>query len=197
MGNRALNGYVIVGVLAAAILFSISVSQAFPKQREPRHSGQQTEHSKSENKDSGTLTPLPAFPPIWLPPPSVPQIVEIIRDEKPKEGAQCTKGENWREVLLFYWCSIWDYVTPEQMTAIFTVILGISTIGLWMATKASIRVARDGVEIAKNAYIAGHRTWLRVYPTEVGPVTFEGDRIRVNIIIEAENIGESPAIAVN
>jgi hypothetical protein len=197
MRNRAFRGRITVGILGTIILFPISVSEAIPKHHKPRHTSQQTEHSKSENQDSGTLAPLPPFPSIWFPQQSAPQIIEIIRDEKPKEGAQCAKGENWREVLLFYWCTIWAYITPEQMTALFTVILGISTIALWWSTKAAIKVASDGVEVARKTYVAEHRTWLKVYPTEIGPVTFDGDRIRVNITIEAENIGSSPAIAVN
>jgi hypothetical protein len=43
------------------------------------------------------------------------------------------------------------------MTAIFTVILGISTIGLWVSTKAAIKVASVGVEVARRTYIAEHR----------------------------------------
>ena len=62
------------------------------------------------------------------------------------------------------------------MTALFTVILGISTIGLWRSTKGAIKVASDGVEVARRTYVAEHRTWLKLYPIEIGPVTFDGDK---------------------
>jgi hypothetical protein len=81
--------------------------------------------------------------------------------------------------------------------ACFTWTLKRSTDRLWAAAKDQIAVANAGVEVAKNTYIAGHRTWLRIYPIEVGPVTFEESQIRMTITIEAENIGGSPAIAVN
>ncbi|MGA7386290.1 MAG: hypothetical protein WBW81_16820 [Methylocella sp.] len=81
--------------------------------------------------------------------------------------------------------------------AVFTFTLWRSTLKLWETGKKQIAVANAGIKIAKNAYVAEHRTWLKIYPTEIGPVTFDGDRIRVNITVEAKNIGGSPAVAVN
>lgn len=59
------------------------------------------------------------------------------------------------------WSHLWSYVTPEQMTAIFTVILSLSTIGLWTATgrlsalaAAQSRDMKDSIAEAARAATA-------------------------------------------
>ena len=81
--------------------------------------------------------------------------------------------------------------------AVFTFTLWRSTLKLWEAGEKQIAVANVGIEVARRTYITEHRTWVKVIPTEIGPVTFDSDRIIVNITGEAENIGGSPAVAVN
>jgi len=110
----------------------------------------------------------------------------------------------------------------QGIIAGFSMILAISVIGLWLATnrlwaagekqfallsetgaaqsrdmQASIAASTTAVEIATQAYLAEHGTWLRVYPTIVGPIRFTGGKIRMEITIEAENIGKNPAIGVH
>jgi len=109
----------------------------------------------------------------------------------------------------------------EGIIASFSIILAISTIGLWLATnrlwaagekqfallsetaaaqsrdmQASIAASTAAVEIATQTFLAEHGTWLKVYPTIVGPIRFTGGKIRMEITIQAENIGKNPAIAV-
>lgn len=101
------------------------------------------------------------------------------------------------------------------VTAIFTIVLAASTIALWAATRRlwvagerqfkltramSIRQSRDtkeSIDIARKAYVAEHRTWLKIRPIEIGPITFKDARINLTIEIEVENIGNRPAIDVN
>jgi hypothetical protein len=110
----------------------------------------------------------------------------------------------------------------EGIIASFTMILAISIIGLWLATnrlwaagekqfallsetaaaqsrdmQASIAASATAVEIATQTYLAEHGTWLKVYPTIVGPIRFTGGKISMEITIEAENIGKNPAIGVH
>ena len=109
----------------------------------------------------------------------------------------------------------------EGIIASFSIILAISTIGLWLAAnrlwaagekqfallsetaaaqsrdmQASIAASTAAVEIATQTFLAEHGTWLKVYPTIVGPIRFTGGKIRMEITIQAENIGKNPAIAV-
>jgi hypothetical protein len=115
------------------------------------------------------------------------------------------------------------FVTENSQGIIagFSMILAISVIGLWLATnrlwaagekqfallsetasaqsrdmQASIAASTTAVEIATQAYLAEHGTWLRVYPTIVGPIRFAGGKISMEITVEAENIGKNPAIGV-
>jgi hypothetical protein len=72
----------------------------------------------------------------------------------------------------------------------FTWTLRESTEKMWIETKRS-------VDIAQQAYLAEHRTWLKVYITETGPVVIEKGKIRVTLTVEAQNVGNNPAVAVN
>jgi hypothetical protein len=109
----------------------------------------------------------------------------------------------------------------QGIIASFTIILTISIISLWLATnrlwaagekqfallsetaaaqsrdmQASITASTKALEIATQAYLAEHGTWLRVYSTIVGPIRFAGGKISMEISIETENIGKNPAIGV-
>jgi hypothetical protein len=105
-------------------------------------------------------------------------------------------------------------ITDERLAnytlllAWFTGILAASTIGLWVVTwrasikqsedmKASILASTAAVEVANRAHIAEHRTWLKVYPTEIGPLTIENGKFRITVGIEAQNVGNNPAVAVS
>jgi hypothetical protein len=159
MGNCAIRGCLFTGL----VLFS--TSHAISKRAEQRHPSQQAENAVGEHNLGGANTPLSQFPSFWFPQPPPSQIIQVSSEPKSTGGAQCTKGENWREVFAFRWCIFWSYVTPEQMTALFTVVLGLSTIGLWLATmrlsrmaekqaidmKASIAVAKESADAAKKS----------------------------------------------
>ena len=96
--------------------------------------------------------------PIWTLRPFEPSVIQVIVDHKAKESAQCARGDNWPEAISFWWCVFWAYVTPEQVTAVFTIVLGLSTIGLWIATKRLSAFAaqqandmKTSLEIAKES----------------------------------------------
>jgi hypothetical protein len=102
--------------------------------------------------------------------------------------------------------SLWEKTTTDPV-AFFTFVLAVSTISLWVATllggrrqsrdmQASIAVSTAAVNVAQKSYEAEHRTWLKVYPIEIGPVVFEKGKFRVTVVIEAQNAGANPAVDV-
>jgi hypothetical protein len=91
--------------------------------------------------------------------------------------------------------------------AAFTLTLKRATNRLWDAGERQLKLAAENaaaqscdmqasVEIARRSYASQHRTWLKVYPVEIGPISVGGGKIRVSITIEAENAGNFPAFNV-
>lgn len=140
----------------------------------------------------------------------------IASDAFPKqEGGQCAEGKDWSEILSSSWCRLWSYVTPEQMTALFTVILGISTIGLWAATwrlsslaasqskdmKDSIAVAKESADAAKRSAEITEKAFTLlerpyVIPEDIGdlhPIQYFGT-VSGFVQFQIGNYGKVPAI---
>lgn len=59
-------------------------------------------------------------------------------------------------------------------------------------TKAALKANA----LAHDAYAAEHRTWVEITPVRAGPVTFEGDKIHMNLSVEVRNVGQRPAVNV-
>jgi hypothetical protein len=118
-----------------------------------------------------------------MPPPKTDEDIRE-RNEKKALDADLVKFTAW----LFY---------ATTATAVATVLLVVVTSALVYFGRIQSRDMRATVEIARNAYLAEHRTWLKVSPVEVGPITFNGDKIRATIILEAENVGNFPALNVH
>jgi hypothetical protein len=81
--------------------------------------------------------------------------------------------------------------------AIATIFLVVATAGLAVFGFVQSRDTKTSIEIARKAYVAEHRTWLKVYPASVGSIAFIDGGIQVSITIVAENIGNRPAIDVD
>ena len=62
--------------------------------------------------------------------------------------------------------------------------------------RSTLKLAIENNEIARDTYVNEHRPLLKVSPIEVGPITFDGNRIRVRTVLEAENCGSHTAINV-
>jgi hypothetical protein len=77
---------------------------------------------------------------------------------------------------------------------ICTLLLGIRAN---LAASQNANAAVAAVDLARKTYVAEHRVWLKVYPVSANSVEFKGDKIRVSITIEAENIGNHPAANVH
>jgi hypothetical protein len=77
----------------------------------------------------------------------------------------------------------------EAITAIFTIILGISTIGLWLQTK---RIAED----TRALFFSERRPWINAALEADSELRFSIDEADVTLRFVATNSGESPATFV-
>lgn len=118
---------------------------------------------------------------------------------------------------------IWWWPSADAWVAIFTGLLVFATsVQSYLilraerltrqALKVSIRqgiraqkVAKQQAEdtqaqigLARDQFAAVNRTWLRVYPVGVGPLVVGADgQFRLEVSIEAKNVGQHPAIGVS
>lgn len=84
----------------------------------------------------------------------------------------------------------------------FTLILAVSTTLLWRSTvdlyEAGERqgvLTKQSIDLASAEFNASHRTWLKVYPVSAA-LRFDGDKMILTITIEAQNVGQNPAVRV-
>jgi len=75
------------------------------------------------------------------------------------------------EVVSLIWAYVADvFSTPERATAVFTGVLAISTIGLWLSTRRLWRVTRIAAEHIPNverAHVSGGMPWTDDSLTEL------------------------------
>ncbi|HEV7878112.1 hypothetical protein [Bradyrhizobium sp.] len=175
------------GLFAVAIWFLVGL----PLYYGPPHSSEQ-KHITAEQPAHGTNTKPDGSA-------AAPFVVQVM--PSPKSAEQRAEETEERE----------EKKSADRWLVRWTAALFAATVGLILATgvlgyfglqqsrdmKHSVAAATAAVEVANKAFVAEHRTWLKVYPTAAGPVAIKGGQIRVTVTIEAQNIGQNPAIAVN
>jgi hypothetical protein len=111
-----------------------------------------------------------------------------------------SKKEETDEALAYY--TLW-LMAFTGMLAAATVGLGIATVLLYVtgekqfrfAVRSSIRQSnstKESVDLTRRAFIAEHRTWVKVSPT-AAEIKIDGGKIRCVVSLIAENVGKSPA----
>ena len=92
------------------------------------------------------------------------------------------------------------------ITGVFTVVLAVSTIGLWNETsrlsrgaerqgidfQRSIEIAAKANEIANSALVVDQRPWLNCKVKKSGKIFSDGETIYVPISITIKNCGKTP-----
>ena len=103
----------------------------------------------------------------------------------------------------------------KSVIGAFTIVLAISTIGLWLATnklwvagERQIELAREtaadqardtrtSIDVAERALVAGERAWVRVDVRNNGSLFFDSNgNARLHLIFDLTNTGNSPATKV-
>jgi hypothetical protein len=89
-----------------------------------------------------------------------------------------------------YFSADWWVVYVTGLLAIITGALAIYTGKLF---KATVALSQD----SRKSYIAEHRTWIKIYPVDVGPVSVNGGKVHVSITFEIEVAGRLPAVQIH
>lgn len=92
----------------------------------------------------------------------------------------------------------------------FTIVLAISTIGLWLATnklwaagERQIRVAeisagaaKESADVANKTLIETQRAWVKILEVKVGPLVYDDQGARIIVMAKLKNSGNVPATNV-
>jgi|GEM_PF-4928001 len=112
--------------------------------------------------------------------------------EKGDLAAQNTMAKATEQIVVISWAQL-------CLAAFGTLIAAFGTVAVFWNLKLarqSNEMAARTAETAYKAYIADHRTWLKLSPHSIGPVTFDGNTFRVSMSALVRNIGGAPAQSI-
>jgi hypothetical protein len=170
--------------LIAFFLLVLS-TQAFSEEGSPREPESKAEAAQGDNQHGSTPKQItvPANS-------SGPTVININTGKHANEESHCARPKHWKEWGSFAWCSSLEWIDAERIIAAFTVVLGIATgiLGiatwkLWRATDALVTGADKTAERQLRAYVS-------IEP--VGLQDFVADR-RPRVTFIVKNIGQTPA----
>jgi hypothetical protein len=127
----------------------------------------------------------PSSSPVTLP--GAP-VINVYTAKHEGEESHCISPKGWTGATRFVWCRSTEWIDAEKTIAIFTVILGIATGLLWMATDRLVK----GAERASQQQL---RAYLSVNPFQI--LSSDQDERFVRIICNVRNHGQTPARKVN
>jgi hypothetical protein len=105
--------------------------------------------------------------------------------------------------------SFWEKSTSDPV-ALFTLVLAVSTVGLWVATgllysagerqyrhmrrsaATQFRQTDESIALTRQAFIAERRTWLKVWPASA-QITDRAGNVSCTVDLIAKNVGPSSA----
>jgi hypothetical protein len=89
----------------------------------------------------------------------------------------------------------WWVKAATVSNAFLTLLLAISTIGLWIVTGKAANAATRSAEVAQNQLVLSHRPWVGLLePVQViEPLSFNEQGAAAKIRLTARNCGRSPA----
>lgn len=123
------------------------------------------------------------------------------REAGDKDNAGANKGKECSGGLV---CSVvWPRVihladvSTYDPVAFFTLVLAVSTIGLWWVTRQTLSHAQeDSDRQAKNS-VDARRAWLEIKDVRrIGAAKFDGPFVFFDLHISVGNVGASPALKV-
>jgi hypothetical protein len=150
---------IVLGMVLLCLAGSLCLSE---ENGSPRETQDKTNGPQGNNQPNNA-TPSPS------PPPNItfsPIIINVPATKKGEEQSQCTAPENWKEWGAFAWCRTWEWLDAEKIIAIFTVILGMATGFLWLATKNLVIGAEDTAERQLRAYVSISPSGVVLAPTK-------------------------------
>jgi hypothetical protein len=167
--------FLMVGILLAGPALS---QESGP--REPEH---KTEAAKHEQKASQSFQHL--LPPSTQ---SSSTFINVYTAKHAGEESECSSPKNWKEWGAFSWCRTLEWIDAERVIAAFTVILGLvtgilglATWKLWRSTDRLVKGAEDTASRQLRAYVLAKNC----------KVTRENGKSKLRV--KVQNYGQTPA----
>lgn len=169
-------------LLGLAFLFLVA-SACLSEEGSPGEA-QNKPNASQNNQQTSPAAPSPSPPPTITFAP----VINVSTAKHAGEPSYCPAPKGWKEWGTFAWCRSWEWLDPEKVIAIFTVILGAATGLLWLSTRGLVKEARRTGERQLRGY-------LSVTPTVVA--TASNQERFVQIIAKVKNHGQTPITQIN
>jgi hypothetical protein len=115
-------------------------------------------------------------------------VINVYTSKHAGDEVHCAQPKDWKEWGSFAWCRSVEWIDAERTIAVFTVILGIATGFLWLATRNLVREAKETSKRELRAYIS---------VTPVNVVSSDREERFVQIGLTVKNHGQTPAYRMN
>jgi hypothetical protein len=162
--------------LAAALLLLVWSSPALAQQSNSGHPGR---HAEQVGYNEGERPPSRhAFTP-----------GQPACDDDVSGGPSCAPPKDWQDVLWFNARALWQFMfgTAERAIAVFTGLLALFSVLLWIYTKRAANAARRAAEHIPTV----ERAYLFAAPAFIGA---NQERTETTIEISVDNPGRTPGI---
>jgi hypothetical protein len=130
-------------------LMLLWAAPAISEESGPRPFEHKTEAPQTNEKNGAgpqqTSAPAPSLPT---------PIINVYTAKHAGEESRCSQPKDWKEWGSFAFCRSIEWIDAERTIAIFTVILGIATGFLWLATQNLVKEAKETSKRELRAYIS-------------------------------------------
>lgn len=180
-----LAGWVVAGILGAVLFSGVVALGPAPGSVE---SGKKAEQSKPQERQSSKQPTL--------------------HEDQPPAGENkraCREGEKNEECFQRRSVAAAEDQARAADDQAFYTLVGlvllfftlVATGAAAVAAFVAARAAGETVQTMRATALLENRAWLKLSPTEAGPVRFKKDDILFSVKVRAENIGKSPATHVS
>jgi hypothetical protein len=149
---------------------------------------QETEH-KTETSEANQLSShslqhlLPPSPVAVIP------VVNIYTGKHAGEESHCAQPKDWKEWGAFSWCRSLEWIDAERVIAIWTVVLGVATFFLYLATRKLVQDAKQSADRQNAETRIIQRAYLTAVPHGIVPFGTDATGGHMGF----KNVGHLPA----
>ena len=181
--------------IAFLICALLMAAPAFSQEGGPRETEPKTEAVQDSNQHGGGLQPL--LPPSGA---AVAPIINVYPGKhaagethcaSPKDWKDWKNWKDWKEWGWFSLCRSWEWMDPERVLAAWSVILGVATFLLFLATRKLVKDAKNATNRQEKDTRILQRAYLSVQPDGVRRLFRPPETAHASISIV--NAGNLPA----
>jgi hypothetical protein len=170
--------------LFVCAIFIIWFGSALSKESRPGKPEHKTEapNANNQRRDDDFQQMRVPFT-FWFNSQPLPPVINIYTNKHANDKSECAEPKNWKEWGSFAWCRSLEWIDPDRVIAIFTVVLGTVTFFLWLATRNLVRGAEKIGEAQVRAYVN----------IKSASIDFLSNDTLPRVMFIASNSGQSPA----